>query len=67
MKQAADISDEQLRRTYRQLAKRQHPDKNPNDPKAAEAFQATSEAYQVLADPNLRARYGTLDRVHRGV
>ncbi|KAJ8610541.1 hypothetical protein CTAYLR_009750 [Chrysophaeum taylorii] len=49
---AADI-----RSQYRQLAKKYHPDKNPNDPKAAEKFQKIATAYEVLSDDEKRRDY----------
>ncbi len=50
-------SAEDIRRAYRQKAQETHPDHNPDDPKAAERFQKVKEAYQVLRDPERRARY----------
>ena len=42
---------------------RNHPDKNPGDVEASERFQQISEAYQVLSDPKLRARYDATGNV----
>lgn len=39
------------------MARENHPDKNPNDPTAAERFKEVAEAYQVLSDETLRAQY----------
>jgi molecular chaperone DnaJ len=51
-------ADEQAIKTaYRKLAHRYHPDKNPGDKKAEDAFKEASEAYEVLSDPDKRARY----------
>ncbi len=51
-------ADEQAIKTaYRRLAHRYHPDKNPGDKAAEEAFKEASEAYSVLSDPDKRARY----------
>src|SRR5712692_1617657 len=52
-----EASQEEIRRAYRKLAKRHHPDLNPGD-KAAEArFKTISVAYDLLSDPAKRARY----------
>ncbi|RKP27680.1 hypothetical protein SYNPS1DRAFT_12323, partial [Syncephalis pseudoplumigaleata] len=51
---AKDASDEEIRRSYRRLALRYHPDKNPN---AADQFKAINHAYEVLSDRKKRAVY----------
>jgi len=53
----ADASVDELRRAYRRLALRWHPDKNPDDPSATEQFQQISSAYEVLSDPERREMY----------
>ena len=50
-------SDEELKRAYRRLARRYHPDVNPGDPQADARFKEINEAYQVLSDPDKRKRY----------
>jgi hypothetical protein len=50
-------SAEEIRQAYRQKAQETHPDRNPDDPRAAERFRKVKEAYQVLRDPERRAQY----------
>jgi molecular chaperone DnaJ len=53
----ASASQDEIKKQYRKLAAKHHPDKNPNDPKAADTFKAISEAYQTLGDPEKRKQY----------
>src|ERR1041384_6097631 len=53
-------SEEDIRKAYRDLAKKYHPDKNPNDKQAEERFKEINEAYQVLSDPQKRTHYDRL-------
>ncbi|MCL6452461.1 MAG: molecular chaperone DnaJ [Alicyclobacillus sp.] len=48
---------EDIKRAYRKLARQYHPDVNKDDPNAAERFKEIAEAYEVLSDPDKRARY----------
>src|SRR4029079_18825927 len=50
-------ADEEVKRAYRKLAVKFHPDKNPDDPHAEAKFKELGEAYDVLIDPNKRAAY----------
>ena len=53
-------SGSEIKRAYRDLAKKHHPDRNPGDKKAEEKFKEINEAYQVLSDSEKRARYDQL-------
>lgn len=56
--------DEEIQRAYRDMARKFHPDLNPNDRKAKEKFQAVQRAYEVLSDPQKREtydRFGSVD------
>lgn len=50
-------SDAQLKSAYKKAALKHHPDKNPNNPQAAEMFKDISTAYEVLSDPQKRTVY----------
>ena len=50
-------SQEEIKSTYRKLAKKYHPDLNPNDEKAQEKFKEVSEANEVLSDEKKRKQY----------
>src|SRR3954464_7925598 len=53
----ASASQDEIKKQYRKLASKHHPDKNPNDPKAADKFKSISEAYQTLGDAEKRKQY----------
>jgi DnaJ-class molecular chaperone len=52
-----DADEKQIKRAYRRLARKHHPDLNPNDHSAEDRFKAVQEAYEVLGDPEKRARF----------
>lgn len=52
-----DVSEADLKKTYRKLARKYHPDSNPGDTKAEEKFKEISEAHSVLSDPEQRKEY----------
>src|SRR6202165_30119 len=54
---ARGASEEEVKRAYRKLAVKFHPDKNPNDPHSEEKFKELGEAYDVLIDAEKRAAY----------
>lgn len=58
-------SDEELKKAYRALAKKYHPDLNPNDPASEAKFKEVGEAFEVLSDAQKRARYDQFG--HAGV
>src|SRR4029079_19240495 len=53
----ASATQDAIKKQYRKLAAKHHPDKNASDPKAAERFKEISEAYQVLGDADKRKQY----------
>jgi molecular chaperone DnaJ len=52
-----DVDAVVLKRAYRELALKYHPDQNPDNPQAEASFKEVSEAYTVLSDPDSRAKY----------
>lgn len=52
-----NASQEDVKKAYRKLARRYHPDVNPNDPAASKKFQQINEANEVLSDPEKRKKY----------
>jgi molecular chaperone DnaJ len=54
---SATASQDEIKKQYRKLAKKYHPDTNSNDPKAAERFKEISEAYQTVGDAEKRKQY----------
>ena len=60
-----EAGDQEIKGAYRELAKRFHPDRNPDDPTAEDRFKEASEAYSVLSDGQKRAAYDRFG--HAGV
>lgn len=52
-----DASEEEIKKAYRKLAMKYHPDRNPDNPKAEESFKEAKEAYEMLSDAQKRAAY----------
>lgn len=56
---AKNVSDDELKRAYRKVAKKYHPDANPGDKEAEAKFKEANEAYSILSDPQKRQMYDT--------
>ena len=60
-----NASEDEMKKAYRQMAKKYHPDLHPNDKEAEEKFKEVNEAYEVLSDPSKKERYDQFG--HAGV
>ena len=58
-------SNEELKKSFKKLAMKYHPDRNPDNPKAEDSFKEAKEAYEVLSDSNKRSAYDQFG--HAGV
>lgn len=63
---AHDASQDDLKKAYRRMAVRFHPDRNPGDKDSEARFKEAAEAYAVLSDPDKRARYDRFGRAGLG-
>jgi len=52
-----DATEDQIKKAYRKLAMKHHPDRNPGNKEAEEKFKEATEAYEILSDAQARARY----------
>jgi molecular chaperone DnaJ len=60
-----NASEEEIKKAYRKLAIKFHPDKNPDDKTAEDKFKEAAEAYEILSDAEKRQRYNQYG--HAGV
>lgn len=60
-----DADEQEIKRAYRKLALKYHPDKNPDDDNAEERFKEINEAYEVLGNSEKRAKYDRLGASYR--
>lgn len=62
---AENASAEEIKRAYRKLARKHHPDRNPGDKQAEETMKTVSEAYDTLSDPKKRTEYDQMRKMAR--
>jgi molecular chaperone DnaJ len=63
---SSDADADTIKKTYRKLARKYHPDVNAGDPSAEERFKSISEAYRVISDPEQRKRYDAMRNAGAG-
>ena len=54
-----DASQSEIKKSFRSLARKFHPDKNPNDPESELKFKEVQEAYAILSNPSEKRKYDT--------
>ena len=52
-----NATDQEIKKAYREMAMKYHPDRNPNDKEAEEKFKEAAEAYDVISNPEKRQKY----------
>lgn len=62
---SSDATNEDIKLSFRRLARKYHPDLNPNDPETAERFKLISSAYEILSDQTKRTRYDREQRLSK--
>ena len=62
-----NASADELKKAYRKVAMKHHPDRNPGDKKAEEKFKEASEAFEVLGDKERRSRYDQFGHAAEGM
>ena len=60
-----DASGDEIKKAFKKLAMKFHPDRNPDNPKAEESFKEVKEAYEILSDPQKKSAYDQFG--HAGV
>src|SRR5687767_4040365 len=60
---ASSATQDEIKKQYRRMAAQYHPDRNQNDPKAADRFKEISEAYNVIGDAEKRKQYDDMRRL----
>lgn len=60
---AKDADETAIKKAYRKLARKNHPDQNPGDPKAEDRFKEIGQAYSVLSDKKQRTEYDQIPSV----